>query len=191
MEQIIQGNADKYYRYKYAHQRLQLALKHGFYIEAAMLCESMIADRLHSHLHWRVHEAAIHPSSFFGKYAICISYGPEEVVSGKAAYVPFKSLVKMYGKCLTDDHRADHPTPPRWVSSKKTVSPVVLAYWADERNAVAHGSVKTHPTRKSYDENFQAFQERAEQCALNGVDLVSLLSNWDATVRRAQRRQAT
>lgn len=52
-------NRVKQERYAQAHERLSLALEHGFYIEAAMICESIITDRLHSHLHWRVQEAGL------------------------------------------------------------------------------------------------------------------------------------
>jgi len=183
----VRGNVAKYDRYRQAHERLNLAVKHGFYIEGAMLCESLMADRLHSHLHWRVYEAELHASSFFGKAAPCISYGPGAVVEGKAAFVPFGVLVGMYAKCIHHDHAHEHASAPRWVSAKRTVSPAILKYWADERNKVAHGAVKTHPTRKAYDETFLGFQERAARCTANGVDLVRLIANWDASVRRAQR----
>lgn len=185
----VRGNAVKYERYKYAHERLKLALRHGFHIEAAMICESLLADRLHSHLHWRVYEAGLHSSSFFGKAASCISYGPDEVVTGKKAFVPFGGLVLMYEKCLHDDHRPENASPPSWVGVRRTVSPATLRYWAKERNEVAHGAVKTHPTRKTYDESFQSFQERAARCAEDGAELARLFANWDAAVRRAQRRQ--
>lgn len=187
--ETVRGNAVKYERYKHAHERLKLALRHGFHIEGAMICESLLADRLHSHLHWRVHEAGLHPSSFFGKAASCISYSPDEVVTGKKAFVPFGVLISMYAKCLHDDHRADHVSPPAWVSARRTISPATLKHWAEERNAVAHGAVKTHPTRKAYDESFQTFQERAARCAENGADLARLMANWDAAVRRAHQRQ--
>lgn len=185
----VRGNAAKYERYRQAHERLKLALKHGFSIEGAMICESLLADRLHSHLHWRVHEAGLHPSSFFGKAASCISYGPDEVVTGKQAFVPFGVMIGMYAKCLHDDHRPDHVSPPTWVGARRTISPATLKHWAAERNAVAHGAVKTHPTRKTYDESFEVFQQRAARCAENGAELVRLIANWDAAVRRAHVRQ--
>lgn len=169
---------------------MQLAMQHGFYIEAAMICESLLADRLHSHLHWRVHEAKLHEASYFGKYAKCLKYGPDEVVTGKDAFVPFGALIAMYAKCLHDDHRPEHPNPPRWVSAKKTVSPALLKHWSEQRNAIAHGAVKTHPTHKSYAENFETFEKRAQDCAEIGVLLAKLINGWDAAVRRAQERQS-
>ena len=51
-----QSNYAKQSRYALCHEHLDRALKHGFYIEASVICESMISDRLHSNLHWRVTE---------------------------------------------------------------------------------------------------------------------------------------
>ena len=173
----------KYDRYRRVHERLSLALQHGFYIEAAMICESLIADRLHSHLHWRVHEANMYPASFFGKYAVGVTYAPDATPTGKVPFVPFGILIRMYAKSVHDDHRPDHPAPPRWVNSRRTISPAILQHWAEERNAVAHGAVKTHPTRKSYAENFKDFQERAERCARNGALLAQIIGTRVSKLR--------
>lgn len=181
----VRGNAEKYERYQRAHQRLTQAIEYGFYIEAAMICESLLADRLHSHLHWRVYDIQLHPAAFYGKAAAVVSHAPDAVIEGKQAFVPFGVLIGMYAKSVHHDHRPDHPTPPRWATAKKTVSPATLKSWAEERNAVAHGAVKTHPTRRSYEQNFDEFQRRAEVCADNGKTLVRLLTDWDRAVRVA------
>ena len=183
----VQGNAEKYERYKKAHERLKKAIEQEFYIEAAMICESLISDRLHSHLHWRVHEIKMYAPAFYAKDKKVLSYDPDVSIAERQDFVKFSTLIRMYGQSLQEDHRPDHPQPPRWVRAAKTVSPAILTFWSYERNDVAHGAVKTHPTRKSYDQNFEQFQRRAEVCANNGKTLVRLLSDWDRAVRAASR----
>lgn len=184
----VQGNAAKHERYRYAHERLKLAMQHGFFIEAAMLCESILADRMHSHLHWRVHEARLHAASFYGKASVAVAQPPDQVSAGKVAFVPFGVLARMLEQSILDDHRPDHPEPPRWVHLRRTVVPGALITWAKERNAVAHGAVKTHPTRKSYEQNYLEFHAGAEHCAEGGRVLVRVLTDWDRAVRRTHQR---
>ena len=42
------SNASKYLSYKYAFSRMKQATEKGFYLEAVMIAESVISDRLHS-----------------------------------------------------------------------------------------------------------------------------------------------
>lgn len=46
----INGNAPKYYSYKEAWRRMKLAQAQGFFLEVVTIAESVISDRLTSHL---------------------------------------------------------------------------------------------------------------------------------------------
>lgn len=45
-----QGNTQKYYSYREAWERIKQAQEHGFYLEAVTIVESILSDRLYSHL---------------------------------------------------------------------------------------------------------------------------------------------
>jgi len=42
------ANKNKYLSFKYAHDRLKTAIDNGYFLEAVMIEESIISDRLHS-----------------------------------------------------------------------------------------------------------------------------------------------
>ena len=44
------GNTRKYLSYKFAFEQMRRAIDHGFYLEAVMIAESLISDRLQSTL---------------------------------------------------------------------------------------------------------------------------------------------
>jgi hypothetical protein len=60
------GNTTKYLSYKEAWTRIKLAKEEGFYLEAVTLVESIISDRLSSHLHGtkKLKEGSKRPPSF-------------------------------------------------------------------------------------------------------------------------------
>lgn len=171
-------NRVKQERYARAHERLSLALEHGFYIEAAMICESIITDRLHSHLHWRVQEAGL-----------CTL---EDVVARLSRDRRFKKrppelsltgasnlfvLILAVGLDFDDLGLERHRDLPRR-----------LDRWRGDRNKITHNITYTRPDLKSYDEAFAEFMVTAESCAKDGKVLVSCLTDWDRAVRRRHTR---
>lgn len=165
-------------RYARAHERLNLALEHGFYIEAAMICESIITDRLHSHLHWRVEGARL-----------CTL---EEVVARLSQKSVFRRnppqisltkpstlfvLIMAVGLDFDDLGLERHRDLPRR-----------LDLWRESRNKITHNITYTKPHLKSYDEAFGDFMTTAETCARDGKVLVGCLTDWDRAVRRRHQQ---
>lgn len=172
-------NRAKQERYARAHERLTLALEHGFYIEAAMICESIITDRLHSHLHWRVEGARL--------------YTLEDVVTRLSQKSVFKKnppqisltkpsslfvLIMAMGLDFDDFGQERYHNLPRR-----------LDLWRDKRNTITHNITYTKPHLKSYDEAFGEFMATAETCAKDGKVLVGALTDWDRAVRRRHHRE--
>lgn len=167
-------NRVKQERYARAHERLSRALKHGFYIEAAMICESIITDRLHSHVHWRVELAGL-----------CTLEDMVERLSQKSVFKkspPQISLTKpssmfvlimAIGLDFDDLGLERHRDLPRR-----------LNHWREGRNKITHNITYTRPDLKSYDEAFAEFMVTAETCAKDGKVLAGCLTDWDRAVRR-------
>lgn len=167
-------NHIKHARYVRAHERLNLALDQGFFIEAAMICESIITDRLHSHLHWRVTEAG--------------TLTPDDVQ---------QRLPKVRGRLTFTGHgnlgyliKVFHLDFDHFENDRHVDLPARLDAWRDRRNRIAHGTVYTEPAKKSYADEFDAFMKRAEDCARDGKPLLNCLNDWDRSARARHRRQA-
>lgn len=142
-------------RYARAHERLSLALDHGFYIEAAMICESIISDRLHSHLHWRV-VTAQHLTL-------------DELVARLAADKQFRNSPPRFSlekSCtlavLIAAMRLDFDDFGKEAYVKL---PSRLDRWRDQRNKITHNVIYTVPTSKTYAEEFGQFMALAQACA--------------------------
>lgn len=54
-------NSAKYLSYKYAFEQMKRAMEAGFFLEAVMVAESVISDRLHS-VCWRAEDASYKPT---------------------------------------------------------------------------------------------------------------------------------
>lgn len=166
-------------RYARAHERLSLALEHGFYIEAAMICESIISDRLHSHVHWRV-VTAQHLTL-------------DELVARLSQDKQFKNSpprISLDKNCtlavLIAAMRLDFDDFGKEAYVKL---PSRLDRWKDQRNKIAHNVTYTLPTSKTYAEEFEEFMAVAQACAEDGKQLVGHLSNWDKMMRRRHTKQ--
>jgi len=171
-------NYEKQARYARAHERLTRALKHGFYIEAAMICESIITDRLHSHLHWRVEVAnlctmddvvaRLSQKSVFKK-------NPPQISLHKPSTLFV--LIMAVGLDFDDYSNESYQGLPQR-----------LDRWREARNKITHSITYTRPTRKTYDEFFDEFLAVSESCAKEGKLLTGHLNNWDRTVRRRHEK---
>ncbi|WP_104989973.1 hypothetical protein [Deinococcus sp. NW-56] len=171
-------NRVKQERYARAHERLTLALEHGFYIEAAMICESILTDRLHSHLHWRVEGTGLctleevverlAQKSVFRKSPPQIS-----LTKPSSMFVLIMAMGLDFDDLGLDRHR---DLPQR------------LNRWREDRNKITHNITYTRPDLKSYDEAFAEFMATAEGCAKDGKLLVGCLTDWDRAVRRRHAR---
>lgn len=169
---VVLPNYEKQARYARAHERLKLALKYGFHIEAAMICESIITDRLHSHLHWRIY--------------IANNLTPEMI---KPLELKHNQKLRFLGhpnfgfliKVIQSDF--DHLGDTRYIDL-----PARLDDWRKSRNRIAHGTVYTEPGKKTYVDTFEAFLERARICASDGKPLLDCLNSWDRAIKSKHRK---
>jgi hypothetical protein len=167
----VQGNATKRERYAHAHERLKLARKMGFHIEATMICESILSDRLHSHFHWRVIVAKILkldalPERFRGRL----------VFDRPVNFTLLAGLLKLDFDHLDKEHYLKLPSR--------------LLTWAPLRNKAAHGYAFTFPALKTFEEDHATYRHLCQECSDTGADLVRLMTNWDRAYRSAHRKQA-
>ena len=143
-----------------------------------MICESILTDRLHSHLHWRVQVAGLctledmvarlSQKSVFKKNAPQIS-----LTKPSSMFV----LIMAMGLDFDDLGLERHRDLPRR-----------LDRWRGDRNKITHNITYTRPDLKSYDEAFDEFMATAERCATEGKVLVSCLNDWDRAVRRRHQQ---
>ena len=178
-------NRAKQQRYARAHERLQLALEYGFYIEAAMICESIISDRLHSHLHWRIELMGLSTlDEVLDRLAgMKMFRGRRPELSLTKSSTLF-ALIKAVELDFTDLGKPHYQGLPQRLDD-----------WRGLRNRITHNITYTRPSRKTYEEAFEAFMAAARTCALEGQALTGQLTNWDRAVRRwhegaARRRTA-
>ena len=167
-EKTVEPNYEKQQRYARAHERLKLALDGGFYIEAAMNCESIITDRLHSHLHWRVTAAQTLTPQMVKERA------PK--LRGELKFEGHTSLgflIKVFSLDFDDLGQEGYAGLPK-----------DLDEWRILRNKVAHAITYTAPGSKSYTEHFDWFLARAEFAAVDGNKLAARLNAWDRAARR-------
>lgn len=167
----IQGNATKRERYAQAHERLKLARKLGFHIEATMICESILSDRLHSHLHWRVVVAET-----LNLDTLPERYRGRLVFDRPVNFTLLAGLLKLDFDHLNKEHYLKLPSR--------------LLAWASPRNKAAHGYVFTYPAHKTYEEDYATYLAKCEESSATGEELVRLTTNWDRAYRSAHRKPA-
>ena len=177
----VSPNYEKQVRYARAHEHLKRALDKGFHIEAAMICESIITDQLHSHLHWRVEEAQLCTiedvvARLSQKRMFKPPKKPPEISLDRASLFILILAVRLD----FDDYGFEHyqELPDR------------LDKWRDCRNKIAHNMTYTRPTNKTYDVAFDEFMAHAEKCATDGKALTAHLSNWDRLARERHKKKA-
>lgn len=174
MTENLAPNYPKRDRYARAHERLSLALEHGFYIEAAMICESIISDRLHSHVHWRVVTAQqLTLEELLARLAERKEFSKRPPEIHLDRYVPLGTLIAAVRLDFDDFGKETYVKLPSR-----------LDRWRNQRNKIAHNVTYTLPTSKAYAEEFEEFMAVAQACAEDGKQLVGHLSNWDRMVRR-------
>ncbi|WP_407543377.1 hypothetical protein Q0M94_25980 (plasmid) [Deinococcus radiomollis] len=172
-------NYEKQLRYARAHEHLKRAMDGGFHIEAAMICESIITDRLHSHLHWRVEVAKLCTmedvvARLSEKKMFRPPKKPPEISLEKASLFILILAVGLDFK----DHGFEHYQS----------LPIRLDKWRECRNEIAHNMTYTRPTSKTYDVAFDEFMAHARECATEGKALTAHLTNWDRLVRDRYKR---
>jgi len=154
-------NHAKRQRYAAAFARIDQARSAGFAIEAIMICESVITDRLISHF-VRLREAG--------------------------GTIPNRDVRKMLDSAA-DGEGETHVSTGRLVSALEVVFddlgeakferlPDRLRAWVRDRNRAAHAFVKAHPVTKSYREPLEEFVERLDACAEEGTELARTLDAW-------------
>lgn len=166
-------NYAKQARYARAHERLKLALEHGFYIEASMMCESIISDRLHSHLYWRVVEAQLSTwDAFYARLSVKRMFRKRPPDISLDAPASLFILIEALRLDFDDFDKEHYVNLPRRLDT-----------WRKQRNDLAHNVIYTVPTKKTYEQEFGAFMKIAEECAVEGQQLVKYITNWDRMAR--------
>jgi hypothetical protein len=154
-------NHAKRHRYAAAFTRIAEARASGFPIEAIMICESVITDRLVSHF-VRLREVGVP--------------------------IPNRDVRRMLDKA-SDGDEGNHVSTTRLVQALDGVFddlgeqrfsdlPGRLRTWTQDRNRAAHAFVRTHPFTKAYAEPLDDFVERLDACAATGVELARTLDAW-------------
>lgn len=167
-------NYEKQARYQATYDRLSLALDGGFYIEATAICESIICDRLHSHIAWRIKEHKQYSMNTLLKrlkMLECYQDSPPRLSLSKCASL--KILIDSVALDFDDYARPNYVRLPERLDE-----------WRDKRNGVAHRIAYTVPSLKTYGEEFGAFMSEARGCALTGKELAQHVSGWDSMARR-------
>ncbi|MDK2010989.1 MULTISPECIES: hypothetical protein [unclassified Deinococcus] len=163
---MTQPNYRKQERYARAFERFDSAMAQGFFIEAAMICESVITDRLHSHVHWRIEVAG----------TMSRDVVKENKLRGRLDFKGHGNLgllIRIIELDFDDLQNKNY-----------SGLPTRLDDWRATRNRIAHGITHTSPALKTYADSFDTFIESAEQCARLGRPLLNCLSNWDRSMRR-------
>ena len=173
-------NYEKQARYARAHERLKLALEYGFFIEAAMICESIITDRLHSHLHWRI-EVAQHCTM----EDIVARLSQKSVFKKSPPQISLHKPSSLFILIMAVNLDFDD-----YSNESYCELPQRLDRWREGRNKIAHSITYTRPTHKTYAEVFDEFMSLSEACATEGKALTGHLSNWDRLVRRRHEKAA-
>jgi hypothetical protein len=171
-------NYEKQARYARAHERLKLALEYGFFIEAAMICESIITDRLHSHLHWHV-EVARHCTM----EDIVARLSQHRMFRKKAPDISLHKPSSLFILIMAVNLDFDD-----YNNESYQDLPQRLDRWREGRNKIAHSITYTRPTHKTYAEVFDEFMSLSEACAREGKALTGHLSNWDRLARRRHEK---
>jgi hypothetical protein len=154
------GNRAMYERYALAHGRIKRAIAAGFPIEAVMICESIIVDRLASHLRKR--------------YLAGFPIGKELIKIFNLPIDQFDDGRLGIGKVLPEFiHHFDDFGMTRYANL-----PQRIRIWTKTRNVAAHQFVKAHVVSRTYEHDHDVFLEKLNSCAHDGVALARLVSNW-------------
>ena len=153
-------NHAKRQRYAAAFARIDEARSAGFAIEAIMICESVITDRMVSHF-VRLRKAG---GTIANREVRKMLDGAAD---GDVKHVSTGHLVGALEAVFDDFGEEKFARLPERIRS-----------WVDLRNRAAHAFVKTHPFAKSYEEPLEEFVARLDACAETGTELARTLDAW-------------
>jgi len=146
-----------------------------------MICESIITDRLHSHLHLRIEVANL---CTMEDVVTRLSQKKMFSDAGKSPEISLhkpSSLFILIMAVGLDFHHHDQ-------EQYKNL-PSRLDRWRESRNKIAHTMTYTRPTHKTYDQAFDAFLALAKTCATDGKDLTAVVPTGTDWYDDAMRRQ--
>lgn len=161
MEIGRQKNVQMQDRYAMAYERIDCALGAQYPIEAVMIVESIITDRIEAHLRRRLIQGYPIRSSRILRLFETASQGEE------FGHVSLKEYVKEFRRHFDDLGVAAYMELPEHLSA-----------WLPRRNRAAHAFVRAHPTERTYREDIQSFLDEIEACARDGLRLARRLSVW-------------
>ncbi len=151
------GDEAKFLSYAEAWARIRAARKHGFFLEAVTIQESIISDRL---------------SSFVVK-----SCGEDPTSKS------LRTLHNLTGAWIKLS--CDHLPTAAECRIEMNELHLRLNRWRDERNDVVHGLVKSRASKG--DDHIEDFLTRAATAALEGEVLARQISKWVDAARREMK----
>lgn len=145
---VVNGNGAKYLSYREAWARITLARKHGFFLEAVTIEESIISDR---------------PLSFLEKRS--------GVVFKNTTKGNFNQIIQRWLVVATDRYVG----PPVELEALAVLNDR-LHSWRIGRNAVVHSLVKCKASRKG--DHIASFLNAAQTHACSGEKLARAVDPW-------------
>ncbi len=142
------GNAAKYFSYAEAWTRISRATKAGYFLEAVTIEESIVSDRLLSHLQKTC--------------GLSLPAGTTKNLS---------RLIERWEQ----EFEARLVDELEWLTASRALHQRLDA-WRDRRNDVVHGLVKS--TAGKTDDHIENFLAAAELSAIEGKALARAISSW-------------
>ncbi len=148
VDSVVNGNGAKYLSYREAWARIKLASRHGFFLEAVTIEESIISDRLLSFLEKRCGLAL------------------KDATKGN-----FNQIIQRWYAIALDRHTG----VPAEIEALKALNER-LQVWRSGRNEVVHGMVKSKASQ--HDDHIDNFLLAAEAHARSGEKLAREVDTW-------------
>ena len=163
----ITGGHSNQSRYKLAFARLKVTVEKGCFIEASMIAESVISDRLLSHLN------VMRDGGFTFS-------GPSKKVVEKLGHKTiFRDLIEAWKQTFSDPSK----------DGRFPALPDRVDLWREKRNVAAHAIVKANPETRSFDVGLREFMGQLGDCAREGASLAREVSSWKTCMHRLLERK--
>lgn len=150
------GNAAKFFSYAEAWTRINKATKTGYFLEAVTIEESIVSDRLHSHL-----------------CKTCALELPKGTVNNLSRLI--ERWVQEFEARLAD--------APALLDATRVLHRRLDA-WRNQRNDVVHGLVKSKAGKT--EDHIENFLAAAEQAAIEGKAIARAVSLWVDSAKKGQ-----
>lgn len=150
------------------HERVKIAVESDGPIEAVTLCEKRMADRLHSHLDWRVVEARL--------------LNPAHLPDPLRRRLVFDRPLTLASAARLLALEFDSPS-----LSQADALPTRIPSWPRKCSRAAKGPGVTLPTQTTFAEDERQYFARLATPSAHGKQLVSQVWSWNRAYRRRQQ----